>query len=971
MTVVRLLGPVDVVDSAGRVRVPGSPIRATLLALIGLDAGRVVEAEWLLDQAWDGKPPPSGLRALRFHISKLRAELGIDGLIVTVGTGYRIEARNDIGDAERARSDGTLSAAGAAAALDLWRGEALSGTKPCLGLEHEQIRLSELRIDLFERRFRALAAQGEVAAVIGDLSRLCLDHPLREGLWATLIAAHYRAGNQSEALRCYDQLRLALIETSGIDPMPEIQQLYDDVLHQREHLQSPGGHSSAEWRVGNLPERRTSLIGCLERVAQVHDLLDDYRLVTLTGVGGVGKTSLALEVARSGRDSYPHGCWLVELGSVLEDDQVITTVLSSLGIQPQGGATALDALCASLAGLELLVILDNCEHVLRGVVELAERVLDSIPDIQIMATSREGLGLRGEYQLTVPSLETNGPDSQAAQLFRRRADEHGWTAIDHDDAVIEDLCARLDGIPLAIELAAARARSMTATQLRDRLGRRFRLLKGVRRGVERHQTLQATVAWSYDLLTADERSLFDRLCVFTGPFELRAAEHVFGDDEFDELMVGELLGSLVNRSMLTVHDGVFSLLETMRQFAEDRIDDDLVERTRREHAGHYRSFVVEAHDGHLGPDEGAWSQRFETAWPNVRAAFGWALQNGDTGTALTIVAHLGLAPINHRHIVEIHGWAQAAIELPGAPDEPFYTSCLAVASVGCHLGGDFKSGEALAQRAGAARNDFGFDLDQLALSSLALTLQIGGRTDQSICVFERRVEAAADGPPAVLSMWLSELAVWQATNLHDAKATADASVLIADGTGNPSVIGFALYAKGVVTVAEDPAGALGLYEESSAVMDAASLPWLAGMCDQMKAHALMDLGRPQEALELGLHTGRRLQRKGNVFMMRVSILACARALGAMNDPTNAALLYGAEGWANRSDMFSVRRDLLQSRLVEVLGEAALAELTERGEELSMPQALDLADAAAEAIGASITPRERDRRSQGHWSKSPD
>ncbi len=244
------------------------------------------------------------------------------------------------------------------------------------------------------------------------------------------------------------------------------------------HLHAPGAPTATNKAEGNLPERRSALVGRDEQIAQIGELLEAYRLITLTGVGGVGKTSLALEVARSSHDVYPHGCWLVELGGVLGAEQVTTAVLSALGIQPQGGTSALDALGASLDGLQLLVILDNCEHVLRGVVELAEHLLNTSPGVTLIATSREGLGLRGEYQLTVPSLGTSGPDSEAAELFRQRAGENGWTAVAGDNDVIEELCTRLDGIPLAIELAAARVRSMTVTQLRDRLGSRFRLLKG-------------------------------------------------------------------------------------------------------------------------------------------------------------------------------------------------------------------------------------------------------------------------------------------------------------------------------------------------------------------------------------------------------------------------------------------------------------------------------------------------------------
>lgn len=423
-------------------------------------------------------------------------------------------------------------------------------------------------------------------------------------------------------------------------------------------------------------------------------------------------------------------------------------------------------------------------------------------------------------------------------------------------------------------------------------------------------------------------------------------------DRLDAWSISELLDSLVNRSMLTADGGTFRTLETMRQFAEDRIDDGILESTRDQHARYYASFVVEARDGHLGPDERTWSQRFGTAWPNVRAALEWVVERRDTNLALTIVAHLGLPPINHRHIAEIHELSLVAIDLADAAGEPLYTSCVGIAAVGQLNRGNLELGDSLSQRAMATFAAGGVDLDQLALSSRALTLQIMGRTDEAIGMFQQKVEAAADHP-TIHAVCMGELAIWQATSLYHAEASAMAAAAIsrARQSGSATAIAFALLAQGVATVPTDAATALRLYEESEAVSAGASSAWLDPYRDPMTAHALLDLGRTPEALDLGLGSGRALRRQGNLFLATGALLICARAFDALGDPVTAAQLYAAEGWADRTDHFSTYRRTLRSRLSEALGDGVLDELIERGAHMSTPAALDLAERAAASLGA--------------------
>ena len=950
---VQVLGPVAIYRDGAQLDLRGKP--ALLVSLLVARAGDVVNVDSLIDGLWGEEPPATARKAVQVNVSNARRVLGAEFPLETARGGYRV-ARNRLSiDAQRflvavdkAAELIDFSAESAVGvlndALALWRGSPYASFADNEELLGQIVLLNEQRVRATRLLFDARLRLGEHTEVVGELDAATVEHPYDEDLRQLHMLALYRSGRQTEALRAFDHTRELLID-AGLEPSPELKQLSDDILHHRDRLGGPADFSRSI-RAGNLPVPRSELIGRDQQIARIKELLDEYRLVTLTGVGGVGKTSLALAAGRSCAAEYPDGCWLVELGNVLGPEHVTSALLDSFGIQPQRGTSAGDALRDALVGLRPLVILDNCEHVLRGAVEVTDRLLDEVPDITIIATSREGLGLRGEYQLTVPSLETRGPTSEAAELFRQRASENGWEEVDGDETVIEELCSRLDGIPLAIELAAARTRSMTVAQLRDRLGDRFRLLKGVRRGVERHQTLHAMLAWSYDLLAADEQTIFNRACVFTGSFDLSAAECVLSDRQVDGLSVGEHLGSLVNKSMLTAERGAFDMLETMRQFGEHEIGDhDLV---RNKHCGYYASFVVEAHDGHLGADEGVWSSRLEAAWSNVRAAFGWAMETGDTDAALTIVGHLGHGFINHPHAVEVYDWARRVIDVPGSADHPLYASCVGIAAIGlATTSGDLETAHVLAERAVAAIAEHSVDLDQLALRSLGLVLAFSGRLDEAAALSRQYLEASKECHPTIQAMHLVNHAFLQSMDLRHAEArtTAELALAMARETGHPTAIALSLHIQATAIGSEDPDQALPLYDEALAAV-AGSATWTARVIRQAKAHTLMDLGRSSDALQLGLETGWALRRRGELFLAADALFVCARALEAMDDPHTAALLFGASLWANVDGFRGPRRIALRAQLAEWLGETSAADLIEVGRAMTVHEALELTDSAA-------------------------
>src|SRR5580693_8331084 len=429
---------------------------------------------------------------------------------------------------------------------------------------------------------------------------------------------------------------------------------------------------------GNLRAATTSFIGRESEVAEVQAAVKAHRLVTLTGVGGVGKTRLALEVAARRADEFPDGVWFFELAAVTDPAAVPDAVAAVLGITQQPGKTMSESVASALEGRSRLLVFDNCEHVVDSVADLVEAILAASATVTILATSREGLGVSEEHLWRVPSLDVNsGTESAAVNLFLDRAhsvlSDFSLAQPGEADAVVE-ICRRLDGIPLAIELAASRMASMTASDVRDRLDHRFRLLVGSRRGLERHQTLRHAVAWSYDLLDDTEKALLERCSVFASGFDLESACAVAGFDDLDEYAVLDLLDALVRKSLLVADRSAgrtrYSMLETIRQCAEEQ----LVARgaATEIRAAHSRYFA-----GREADIMALWDsprQREANDWltvelANLRTAFRWAADQGDLDVAATLASYAGWLG-TCVHTVEPIAWAEELIEAARAADHP-------------------------------------------------------------------------------------------------------------------------------------------------------------------------------------------------------------------------------------------------------------------------------------------------------------
>jgi predicted ATPase/DNA-binding SARP family transcriptional activator len=586
----RLLGPVEAMRNRASLALGGRRQRA-LLALLLLERGRPVSSNRLVEELWQGHPPPGAATTLRSYVSRLRTVLGADAPVTAGPAGYALEVAVDRVDShrfERLAREGEEALAGRraqrarerfAAALELWRGRPFAGLADDGALRTEAERLEELRLLVCEGRIEADLALGGAAEVVDELETLIREHPYRERLWQQLMLALYRAGRQADALAAYRRAREILDEELGLEPSEELKRLEQVILRQEVPAVAPPEERH------NLPAPVTSFVGREAELAEVERLLATNRLVTLTGVGGVGKTRLALEGAGRALPDFADGVVFVDFAPLADPALVVRHVSGALDVE-QSDRTVGEQLTSRLRDVDLLLVLDNCEHLREACAELAQSLLAACSGLRILATSRELLGIAGEVDYPVPPLTLPSPDadpdelraSEAVRLFLARAREARPLLADETSALVTAgrICCDLDGLPLALELAAARAKALSLEEIGTRLADRFRFLVSWRRlTIARHQTLEEAMDWSYELLPRDEQELLARLSVFAGGFTLDAAANVCLDG--DDGRAIDLLGRLVDASLVIAeeHDAHmrYRLLETVREYALQRLDE--------------------------------------------------------------------------------------------------------------------------------------------------------------------------------------------------------------------------------------------------------------------------------------------------------------------------------------------------------------------------------------------------------------
>ncbi len=574
---------------------------------------------------------------------------------------------------------------------------------------------------------------------------------------------------------------------------------------------------------GNLPLQSTSFIGRERDVVEVMEALRQSRVVTLTGVGGVGKTRLALHVAAELAPKYQGGAWLVELAPVGDAEATAHVIAATLGIGPQPGKTIAESLLEGLSGGQILLVLDNCEHLVDAVAGLAERVVRTCAGVTVLATSREALRIEGEQSWPVPSLDFRGGAlAPAVRLFdeRARAVVPSFELATDVDAVIE-ICRRLDGIPLAIELAAARIRSMSPAQIRAKLDERFRLLTGgSRRALERHQTLRHAVQWSYDLLDERERALLRRVSVFAGGFTAEAAEAVSIGDEPDPPDVADLLDSLVRKSLVTTERGRdavrYGLLETIRQFGEERLAAaGEIEAVRARHAEFFARQSDAMFEIWRSPRQLLAHEWIDREIDNLRTAFRWAADGDRATTAVTIAANVGdLARFRLRH--EAADWAAEVADAGRASRHPRLSVLLTWACSNAWGFGRLEEAKRFGEEALALREDPEFYPFVWAFTDLAMIAVFEGDVDRALELVRTGAAHAADGHDRLCLAHIP-LALTMAGRHEEAIAAARDTIATVEAAGLPFSIGVLLSARGLALSSSDPAAALAAFDEALAV----------------------------------------------------------------------------------------------------------------------------------------------------------
>jgi predicted ATPase len=561
---------------------------------------------------------------------------------------------------------------------------------------------------------------------------------------------------------------------------------------------------------GNLRPAPGSLIGRESELDTLAKELGAHRLVTLTGVGGVGKTRLATEVAVRLADEFPDGIWFFELAPVGDPAAVPDAVAAILGITQQPGQSVSESVATALDGRVRLLLIDNCEHVRDAAGDLIEAILAHSSTVKILATSREGLGIADEQLWPVPSLDVRaGIDSAAAALFLERARTVGPApapATPDEAAAIVEICRRLDGIPLGIELAASRMMSMTAREVRDRLDHRFRLLTGARRGQERHQTLRHAVAWSYDLLDDAEQHLLNRCSVFAGGFDLQSACAIATSGDVDEYTILDLLDALVRKSLLVADRSSgrtrFSMLETIRQFAEEQLAlSGTADQARAAHARHFAGVARDMLVRWDSPRQRETYTWFSTEIANLRAAFRWSADSGDLDSAATLATHtafLGLWLEQYEPVA----WAEELIEPARAVNHRRLLQLYVVASQ-CYAAGRaddaFRYLEFSQQLTGNA--DFDPDFYEIQTSS-GIGYMAAGRPQRWVDVC---LAAIARGPgPRTITRACLVLALNFLGDTDGMKVAAEDLLAAAEATDNPTTACFALFSHGIAHLDGDP-----------------------------------------------------------------------------------------------------------------------------------------------------------------------
>jgi predicted ATPase len=703
---------------------------------------------------------------------------------------------------------------------------------------------------------------------------------------------------------------------------------------------------------GNLRPAMTSLIGRDAEVSAIRAVVRSRRLVTLVGVGGVGKTRLALEVATQLADEFVDGVWVFELAAVADPAAVPDAVAAVLGITQQPRKSVGESVACALEGRSRLLVFDNCEHVVDTVADLVEAILASSATVKVLATSREGIGVADEQLWRVPSLDVIA----AKELFLERAQSVASDASANETAAVEDVCRRLDGIPLAIELAASRMASMTAVEVRDRLDDRFKLLVGSRRGLERHQTLRQAVAWSYDLLDDAEKALLARCSVFSSGFDLQSACAVSGSDDLDEYAILDTLDALVRKSLLvadrTTGRTRYSMLETIRQFAEEQlVARGEATQVRTTHARYFagrEADILALWDSPRQREAYAW---FSVELANLRAAFRWAADQGDLNDAATIATYAGLLGFWVENYEPV-AWAEELIE-PACELDHAQLAFLYVIASQCYTSGRVDAALRYSDAAqlviGSGGDEVPFGLEGMLVGAYMAI----GQPERWVELCRAQLARGRDTHGITRAALVVGLAM--AGSGEEARAAATGLIDAAEATRNPFVLSFALHAYGYAFLDADPAGALDVLRRGLVIAQDSGIraneSYLAVTISRLEAQR----GDPLAALDYLTVAIRNYHEAGNTATIGNPLAVLATFFDRLGRYEPAATI---AGFASTHFAVALVPETLTTtaHLRTVLGDRAYESLARKGEKMSTAEivtyAYDQIDQARTELNAA-------------------
>jgi predicted ATPase/DNA-binding SARP family transcriptional activator len=958
-----ILGPVRVVDGAGVDVTPPGPLQRRLLAMLLLHRGRPVHADLLADALWPDQLPRDHLAALQTHVFRLRRLLPA-GAIRHQPPGYRFDLDGAVLDAdefERAVSAGVAAMAADAGgavtllegALGWWRGLPFTELGEVDDGRIEATRLEELHARAQEERLGALVSCRRHGEAIPELEALVAREPLRERPRELLLEALAATGRRAEALRTVDDYRRRLAAELGMDPSA--------ALLARQHALLVGAEPTAPTDAAPPPRPPSSYIGGEALLDRAAGLLGEHRVVTLVGPGGVGKTRTALEVMHLARDRFPDGTVFCDLTGAARDDldAVVAVVGAATGVEPRAGTAPVDRLTEVLRHQHLLLVLDNVEHVLEATATFVERLLATSDGPSVLATGRERLAVDGECVHPVDPLpwhpggeQGDHQEAPAVALFVARAGAvaPGFRLDDRTRPLVTEICRRLDGLPLAIELAATRLRSLQLEEIRDGLDHSLTLLTGGRRAVGRHRSLAAALLWSYDLLSSPEREMLRSVSVFAAPFSAADAAAVAGTTHASTVAV---LADLVERSLVQRTDGRFALLETVRRFAVAQVPQELGEALADRHSSRMLAVAQEADAALRGPEAAVAIERIRAAVPDLRLAFDHAARAADADRALALTTAVRDVALD-AGLPELLGWAESAAAMPGAAHHPLLPDVLAIAALGAWKSGDLAGARRHLADAEAATRRLGMEDRCLVLDMLGTTAMSTGDLAAASAWYRRALAAAeARDDPLRRAETGATVACVLAYGRRQGAATTQADALLADVDAGraPLAAAWAWYGAGEAMLDSDPALARSRLSRAVELARATGATFVEGVAGASLASLDVRHGTAADAVA---HYRRLLPlwaRAGVGAPFWTMVRSVAELLARLGRDRDAALLLGAAAAPDRgTEVFGPEEERLRT-----LGTQLSVRLGERGytEALSAGKELDEAAAAAVATAAFL------------------